>query len=69
VAVSAVVANDVGRESSCVFLCSVPREIIDEATGEMLDVVQDNDPGLPPEADPQEPEERDRPLDRFPARR
>ncbi len=29
----------------------VPSEIMDEATGEVLDVVQDNDPDLPPESD------------------
>ncbi len=45
---------------------TVPREIIDAATGEELDVVQDNDPDLPPESDLQEP---DRSLDPFPARR
>jgi hypothetical protein len=32
-----------------------PREIIDEVTGEVLDVVQDNDPDLPPGPDSQEP--------------
>ncbi len=36
---------------------TVPREIKDEATGEMLDVVQDNDPDLPPESDLQESED------------
>ncbi len=30
---------------------TVPYEIRDETTGEVLDVVQDNDPGLPPESD------------------
>jgi hypothetical protein len=35
----------------------VPRQIEDEATGEMLDVIQDNDPDLPPEPDPQEPDD------------
>ncbi len=32
---------------------TVPREIEDEATGEVLEVVQDDDPDLPPEPDPQ----------------
>ncbi len=36
---------------------AVPREIMDEATGEVLDVIQDDDPDLPAELDPQEPED------------
>ncbi len=36
---------------------TVPREIIDEATGEILDVIQDNDPGLPSGPGLQEPED------------
>ncbi len=36
---------------------TVPREIKDEATGEILDVIQDNDSDLPPESNLQEPEE------------
>ncbi len=30
---------------------TVPCEIMDDATGEVLDVVQDDDPDLPPEPD------------------
>jgi hypothetical protein len=30
---------------------AVPRVVTDEATGEVLEVVQDNDPDLPPESD------------------
>ncbi len=30
---------------------------MEEATGEMLDVIQDNDPDLPPEADLPEPDD------------
>jgi hypothetical protein len=29
----------------------MPREVKDEATGEVLDVIQDDDPDLPPEPD------------------
>ncbi len=43
---------------------AVPQEFKDEATGEMLDVIQDNDPDLPREPDRREP----RSLDRCPAR-
>jgi hypothetical protein len=42
----------------------VPYEIKDKATGEVLDVVQDDDPDLPPEPDRQEPGS----LDQSPAR-
>ncbi len=36
---------------------TVPYEIKDEATGHRLDVIQDNDPGLPPEPNLQEPDD------------
>ncbi len=36
---------------------TVPLEFKDEATGEMLDVIQDDDPGLPPEPDLQDSED------------
>ncbi len=36
---------------------AVLREIIAEATGEVLDVVQDNDPYLPPDRDLQQSED------------
>ncbi len=45
---------------------TVPLKFKDNETGEILDVIQDNDRGLPPEADPQVP---DRSLDRFLTRR
>ncbi len=35
----------------------MPRKIKDEATGEGLEVVQDDDPDLPPEPDLQESED------------
>jgi hypothetical protein len=36
---------------------AVPRAIMDEAIGEVLDVIQDNEPDLPPVSNLQEPED------------
>ncbi len=49
------VEEDGRRGASVRPALAVPREIIDEATGEMLDVVQNDDPDLPLEPDRQEP--------------
>ncbi len=46
------VQRQAARETPAKTTRTVPLEFKDNATGEMLDVVQDNDPDLPPERGP-----------------